>query len=86
MVQPGNPDYGVEVGHLGAADAEAVERLRAIRAGVTQLVEQRAREGIELVGIDIAVKFLDSRPPNECACGYSFMYDVVESETEKCPE
>jgi hypothetical protein len=84
VVQPGDPKRGVEVGYDGGVDGETLERLRVFRAGVEQLVTQRASEGCKLVGIDIVVEFLDACPPNECHYGYAFMYDVVESETEPC--
>jgi hypothetical protein len=85
VVQRGEPNFGVEVGHVGGVDAQAIERLRVFRAGVARLVA-RATEGYELIGIDIVVDFLDACPPEECDYGHAFMYDVVESETEPCVE
>lgn len=81
-VQAGSLDSGVEVGHAGGVDRELAECLRQFQAGVKELVAQRSREGIELVGIDIVVEFLADCPASEsCRFGYAFMYDVVEAET-----
>jgi hypothetical protein len=83
-VQPGDPSRGVEVGYAGGVTQETVEYLRRFQTGVDQLVAQRAGEGVELVGIDITVEFLDGCSGREsCTYGYAFMYDVVESETEE---
>lgn len=80
--QPGNLNSGVEVGYAGGVDHELLECLRQFRAGVDQLVAQRAGEGIELFGIDIVIEFLAGCPASaSCRFGYAFMYDVVESET-----
>jgi hypothetical protein len=82
-VQPGDPVRGVEVGYTGGVNRQTVEFLQRFRAGVDQLVAQRAGEGIELVGIDVTIEFLDMCPASESAkYGYAFVYDMVESETE----
>lgn len=82
-VQPGDPRCGVEVGYAGGVSPQTVECLRRFRAGVDELVAQRLGEGVEYVGIDIVIEFLDGCPASESATyGYAFMYDVVECETK----
>lgn len=86
-VQPGDLRCGVEVGYAGGISPQTVEYLRQFRAGVEELVAQRDGEGVEYVGIDIVIEFLDGCPASESATyGYAFMYEVVESETEPLVE
>jgi hypothetical protein len=83
-VQRGDLSRGVEVGYAGGVTPETVEYLRRFTAGVNQLVAQRVGEGVEYVGIDITVEFLDGCSARESRTyGYAFMYDVVEAETEE---
>jgi hypothetical protein len=86
VVQPCDPEHGVDVGYAGGLDAKTLECLQVFQTGVEQLVKQRIGEGTKLVGIDIVVDFLDACAPDECNYGYAFMYDVVDAETEPYQE